>query len=153
VANGGTGVMVGDPLAIVIANMYAFGATGFDAQAGLQRMVAGSHDGRERVGFAQFDSMGYVPTGTGGVWGSASTTLEYTSADFAVSTLAGRLGDTATAESYLRRAQHWRNLFESGSKYLQPRNTDTSFPAFSPTQQNEYVEGNAAQYTWMVPYN
>jgi predicted alpha-1,2-mannosidase len=153
VANGGTGVMVGDPMSIIVASMYAFGATGFDAQAGLQRMLTGSHDGRERVGFAQYDSMGYVPTGTGGVWGSASTTLEYTSADFAVSALAGRLGDTANAESYLRRAQNWRSLLESGNRYLQPRNTDTSFPAFSPTQQNEYVEGNAEQYTWMVPYN
>jgi predicted alpha-1,2-mannosidase len=153
VANGGTGVMNGDPLSIIVSSMYAFGGTGFDAQAGLQRMITGSHDGRQRPGFAQYDSMGYVPTGTGGVWGSAATTLEYTSADFAVSAFAARLGDSATAELYLRRAQNWRNLFESGSKYIQPRNSNASFPAFSPTQQNEYVEGNAAQYTWMVPFN
>jgi predicted alpha-1,2-mannosidase len=153
VANGGTGVMNGDPLSIIVANMYAFGATDFDAAAGLQRMVTGSHDGRQRPGFAQYDSMGYVPTGTGGVWGSAATTLEYTSADFAVSALAKRLGDTATAELYLRRAQYWRDLFESRNKYIQPRNADTSYPSFSPSQQNEYVEGNAAQYTWMVPFN
>jgi predicted alpha-1,2-mannosidase len=153
VANGGTGVMNGDPLSIIIANMYAFGARDFETAAGLQRMLTGSHDGRQRPGFQQYDTMGYVPTGTGGVWGSAATTLEYTSADFAVSAFAGRLGDTATAESYLRRAQYWRDLFESRNKYLQPRNADTTFPSFSPTQQNEYVEGNAAQYTWMVPYN
>ncbi|HEV2784159.1 MAG TPA: lectin [Actinophytocola sp.] len=153
VANGGTGVMVGDPLSIIVATMYAFGGTGFDAAAGLQRMITGSHDGRQRPGFGQYDSIGYVPTGTGGVWGSAATTLEYTSADFAVSAFARRLGDTATAESYLRRAQNWRNLFESGNKYIQPRNADTTFPPFSPSQQNEYVEGNAAQYTWMAPHN
>ncbi|MFL6145253.1 MAG: lectin [Labedaea sp.] len=153
VANGGTGVMNGDPLSIIIANMYAFGATNFDTQAGLQRMVTGSRDGRQRPGFAQYESMGYIPPGTGGVWGSAATTLEYTSADFAVSAFAGRIGDSTTAELYLRRAQYWRDLFESGNKYLQPRNTDATFPSFSPTQQNEYVEGNAAQYTWMVPFN
>ncbi|HET9140703.1 lectin [Actinophytocola sp.] len=153
VANGGTGVMNGDPLSIIVANMYAFGATNFDAAAGLQRMVTGSHDARQRPGFAQYDTMGYVPPGTSGVWGSAATTLEYTSADFAVSAFAARLGDTATAEQYLRRAQYWRDLFESRNKYLQPRNADTTFPSFSPTQQNEYVEGNAAQYTWMVPFN
>jgi predicted alpha-1,2-mannosidase len=152
-ANGPTGVMNGDPLSIIVSNMYAFGATNFDAAAGLQRMITGSHDGRQRPGFAQYDSMGYIPPGTGGVWGSAATTLEYTSADFAVSAFAGRLGDTATQESYLRRAQYWRDLFESGNKYLQPRNSDTTFPAFSPTQQNEYVEGDAAQYTWLVPFN
>jgi predicted alpha-1,2-mannosidase len=153
VANGGTGVMNGDPMPIIVAGMYAFGATNFDAAGALSRMVAGSHDGRERPGYAQYESYGYIPVGTGGVWGSASTTLEYASADFAVSTFAGRLGDSATKENFLRRAQNWRNLFESGNRYLQPRNTDTTFPPFSPTQENEYVEGNAAQYTWMVPHN
>jgi predicted alpha-1,2-mannosidase len=153
VASGGTGVMNGDPLPIIIASMYAFGAKGFDAADGLRRAVTGSHDGRERPGYAQYDSYGYVPVGTGNVWGTASTTLEYVSADFAVSQLAQRLGDTANAELYLRRAQNWRNLFESGNRYLQPRNTDATFPGFSPTQQNEYVEGNAEHYTWMVPHN
>ncbi|HEU5470594.1 MAG TPA: lectin [Actinophytocola sp.] len=153
VANGGTGVMNGDPMSIIVSNLHAFGATGFDTTTGLQRMITGSHDGRQRPGAAQYDTMGYVPTGTAGVWGSAATTLEYTSADFAVSAYAARLGDSTTAELYLRRAQFWRSLFESASKYIQPRNANTTFPAFSPTQQNEYVEGNAAQYTWMVPFN
>jgi predicted alpha-1,2-mannosidase len=153
VANGGTGVMNGDPISIIVSTMYAFGATNFDAADGLRRIVAGVNDVRQRPGWLQYNQYGYVPTGLGDVWGSASTTLEYTSADFAISQLASRLGDTANAENFLRRAQNWRNLFESGSKYLQPRNTDTTFPSFSPTQQNEYVEGNAGQYTWLVPFN
>ncbi|WP_181871485.1 lectin [Sphaerisporangium album] len=153
VANGGTGVMNGDPLAIIISTMHAFGATGFDAADGLRRIVAGTKDVRQRQGWLQYDTYGYVPTGLGDVWGSASTTLEYTSADFAISQLARRIGDNATADTFLRRAQNWRNLFESGSRYIQPRNADTTFPPFSPLQQNEYVEGNAAQYTWMVPFN
>ncbi|WP_433256762.1 lectin [Streptosporangium sp. CA-135522] len=153
VANGGTGVMNGDPLAIIVSTMHAFGATGFDTADGLRRMVAGTKDVRQRPGWLQYDTYGYVPTGLGDVWGSASTTLEYTSADFAISQFAARIGDAATAETFLRRAQNWRNLFNSGSKYLQPRKTDATFPSFTPVQQNEYVEGNAAQYTWMVPYN
>ncbi|HET8640390.1 MAG TPA: lectin [Pseudonocardiaceae bacterium] len=153
VANGGTGVMVGDPLAVMISDGYAFGATAFDAAGAVQRLVAGSHDVRERPGYLQVDTYGYVPVGLPDVWGSASTTLEYASADFAISQLAARLGDAATHELYLRRAQNWRNIFESGNRYLQPRRADRTFPAFSPTQQNEYVEGNGAQYTWLVPHN
>ncbi|ONI87563.1 alpha-1,2-mannosidase [Actinosynnema sp. ALI-1.44] len=153
VANGGTGVMNGDPVSAIIATMHAFGATNFDAVDGLRRIVAGVNDVRQRPGWLQYNQYGYVPTGLGDVWGSASTTLEYTSADFAISQFAARLGDQATAENFLRRAQNWRNLFESGNKYLQPRNTDTTFPGFSPTQQNEFVEGNGGQYAWMVPYN
>nr|WP_052478181.1 lectin [Kibdelosporangium sp. MJ126-NF4]CEL16628.1 Alpha-1,2-mannosidase [Kibdelosporangium sp. MJ126-NF4]CTQ89021.1 Alpha-1,2-mannosidase [Kibdelosporangium sp. MJ126-NF4] len=153
VANGGTGVMNGDPVSAIVATMHAFGATSFDTADGLRRIVAGVNDVRQRPGWLQYNQYGYVPTGLPDVWGSASTTLEYTSADFAISQFAARLGDTATAENFLRRAQNWRNLFESGNKYLQPRNTDTSFPGFSPTQQNEFVEGNGGQYAWMVPYN
>ena len=153
VANGGTGVMVGDPLAAMISTAYAFGGTNFDAASAVQRLVAGSHDVRERPGFLQVDTYGFVPTGLGDVWGSASTMLEYVSADFAIGQLAGRIGDASTAELYLRRAQYWRNVFESGSRYVQPRRADRTFPPFTPTQQNEYVEGNAAQYTWMVPHN
>ncbi|PSL53928.1 putative alpha-1,2-mannosidase [Saccharothrix carnea] len=153
VANGGTGVMNGDPMAIIVSTAHAFGGTDFDIADALRRMLAGVDDIRQRPGWLQLNNYGYVPTGLGDVWGSAATTLEYTSADFAISQFAARLGDAGTAENFLRRAQNWRNLFHSGSKYLQPRNTDLSWPAFSPTQENEYVEGNAAQYTWMVPYN
>ncbi|XVS66927.1 lectin [Actinosynnema sp. CA-299493] len=153
VANGGTGVMNGDPMAIIVSTAHAFGGTDFDTADALRRMVAGVNDIRQRPGWLQLNDYGYVPTGLGDVWGSAATTLEYTSADFAISQFAARLNDTGTAETFLRRAQNWRSLFNSGSKYLQPRNTDLTWPGFSPTQENEYVEGNAAQYTWMVPYN
>ncbi|WP_309117286.1 lectin [Saccharothrix sp.] len=153
VANGGTGVMNGDPMAVIVSTIHAFGGTSFDSAQALTRMVNGVNDIRQRPGWLQFNNYGYVPTGLPDVWGSAATTLEYTSADFAISQFAARLGDPATAENFLRRAQNWRNIFESGAKYLKPRNTDLSWPPFSPTQENEYVEGNAAQYTWMVPYN
>ncbi|MFD1151250.1 lectin [Saccharothrix hoggarensis] len=153
VANGGTGVMNGDPMPIIVSTAHAFGGTGFDTADALRRMVAGVDDIRQRPGWLQYNNYGYVPTGLPDVWGSAATTLEYTSADFAISQFAARLNDAGTAERFLRRAQNWRGLFESGGKYLRPRNADLTWPAFSPVQENEYVEGNAAQYTWMVPYN
>jgi predicted alpha-1,2-mannosidase len=153
VANDGTGVMVGDPMAIIASAIHAFGGTDFDAAEALRRAVNGSRDGRQRPGYAEYDAKGYLPAGQPGIWGSVSTTLEYTSADFAVAALAGRLGDTATERRFLRRAQNWRNLFNPARATIQPRNADATWPAYSPTQENEYVEGNGAQYSWMVPYN
>lgn len=152
-ANGGTGVMNGDPLPIIASSIYAFGGTNFDAATAVSRSVSGSHNGSERPGYGDYDSLGYVQSGASGVWGSAATTLEYTSADFAVASLAGRIGDTANYNAYLLRAQNWRNLFNTGNKYLQPRSSTSTWPSFSPSQQNEYVEGNGAQYTWLVPYD
>lgn len=152
-ANGNTGVMVGDPLPIIASSIHAFGGTDFDAAAAVSLAVSGSRDDRERPGHAPYDEHGFLPADTFGGWGSVSSTLEYTSADFAVSQLAQRIGDTSTYRTFLRRSANWRTLFNSGSRYLQPRNADFSWPAFSPTQQDQYVEGDAAQYRWMVPYN
>ncbi|MGW2718819.1 GH92 family glycosyl hydrolase [Streptomyces sp. NPDC001492] len=153
VANGGTRVMVGDPLPAMAASIHAFGATDFDARGLLRAAVAGRQDDRQRPGHQQYDTLGYIPAGTKGVWGSAATTLEYAIADAALAHLAGRLGDTKTQAALTHAAGNWRNLFNPVSGYIQPRNADGSWPSFSPTQHGEYVEGNAAQYTWLVPHD
>jgi predicted alpha-1,2-mannosidase len=152
-ANGNTGVMVGDPLPVIASSIYAFGGTGFNATDLLNRAVSGSANGNERQGYAQYNQQGYVPVGTSNVWGSAATSLEYYSADFAVSQLAQRLGNTSVASTYLQRAQGWRNLVTGSPAYIEPRNASGSWPSFTPASQSEYVEGNGAQYTWMVPFN
>ncbi|WP_181442325.1 GH92 family glycosyl hydrolase [Streptomyces tateyamensis] len=152
-ANGGTGVMTGDPLPMIAASIHAFGATDFDAAELLRRSLAGRRDGRERAGHQVYDSMGFVPTGTGGEWGPAADTLEYSSADFALSQLADRLGDHGDHDALLRTSANWRNQFNADSHYIQPRNADHGWPAFDPSSQSNYTEGNGAQYTWMVPYN
>jgi predicted alpha-1,2-mannosidase len=87
------------------------------------------------------------------VWGSAATTLEYAVSDYALAQLAHRLGDTAAYDTLLKASRNWRNLFNPATGYLQPRAADGTWPAFTPAQTKEYVEGNAAQYTWMVPHD
>jgi predicted alpha-1,2-mannosidase len=152
-ANGNTGVMVGDPLPVIAASVYAFGGTGFNATDLLNRAVSGASNGSERQGYAQYNQQGYVPIGVSNVWGSAATSLEYYSADFAISQLAQRLGNGSVASTYLQRSQGWRNLVTGSPAYLEPRNANGSWPSFTPASQSEYVEGNGAQYTWMVPFN
>jgi predicted alpha-1,2-mannosidase len=153
VANDGTGVMVGDPLQIIVAAIFAFGGTGFDAAGALRLMLAGMQDDRERPGHAAYDAVGYLPEPTGGVWGSVSTALEYHAADFAVAQFAARLGDAAAHERFQWRAQGWRHYAHPGSGYLQPRRPDTGWLPFDPVQKEGYVEGNAAQYGFSVPWN
>jgi predicted alpha-1,2-mannosidase len=152
--NGFEGVMVGDPYHSIVATMYAFGATDFDTSGALASMVHGATTVQppnvmymERPGLADYQSLGYLP-------GDPSTTLEYTSADFGIAQLADRLGDTAARQKFMARAQYWENLFNPANGYLQPRNRDGSFMTpFDPASPNPYVEGNGAQYTWMVPYD
>jgi predicted alpha-1,2-mannosidase len=148
------GVMTGDPYHSIIASMYAFGATGFDAKAALTSMVKGATTIQpanarfiERYGLADYQTLGYIAQ-------DPSSTLEYNAADFGIAQLAGRLGDKAVYDQFMKRAQYWENLYNPATGYLQPRNRDGSFVGpFDPADPSMYIEGNGAQYTWMVPYN
>ncbi|TDP97913.1 GH92 family glycosyl hydrolase [Labedaea rhizosphaerae] len=158
VANGYTGVMNGDPYHIIVANAYAFGAKDFDAKKALLLMERGATQPtqgyEERPGLVEYMKDGYVPMGADGVWGAGATTLEYTSADFAIAQLANRTGDPAAGQTFMKRAQNWQNLFDPSTAYLRPRNSDGSFTSpFNPASMDGWVEGNGAQYTWMVPYD
>jgi predicted alpha-1,2-mannosidase len=175
VAAAHTNVMVGDPAAAMIAGAHAFGARDFDRPAALAAMLKGAtdpvaSDGHvQRQGLAGYLVRGWVPhdgteTSSGasssmfgtpdGVWGSAATTLEYTTADFAIARFAAALGDAATCRAFLARAGGWSSLFNPATGYLQPRYADGAFPAtFDPAAREGFVEGNAAQYLWMVPHD
>jgi len=134
----------------------------------------------ERQGLAGYLAHGYVPldedTDTRNanaiygsptaVWGSAATTLEYAIDDFAIAQFAARSGGdaggagageagSAAAETYddfIARAANWRNLFDPATDLIEPRFASGAFPTpYDPLEGGGFVEGDAAQYTWMVP--
>jgi predicted alpha-1,2-mannosidase len=154
-------IMVGDPASVLLANAHAFGARGFDMRRALYWMKRGGEEPalacngrRTRPGLAQYLTSGYVPEGVPGVWGSASTTLEYAVADYAVSRFAASLGDADDARAYLARSAAWRNLLDGATGYLRPKDAaGRGLPGFDPASGTGFVEGNAAQYTWMVPFD
>jgi predicted alpha-1,2-mannosidase len=161
-ANDESDVMVGDPGAASVASAYAFGARGFDAQMALQLMLRSalrpgtmSNQFLIRPGLANYLSKGYIPLGDpDGPWGPPSTTLEYASADYAISAFARTLGDTASADTLAAHSQHWQNLLNPATGFIQPRTSEGSFLSpFDPASPSHFVEGNAAQYTWMIPHN
>jgi predicted alpha-1,2-mannosidase len=176
-ASGQTNTMVGDPAAPTIASAYALGAREFDHAEALQAMVKGATQTGvspnaeyvERAALTSYEQLGYVPHdgteassgastsifgSTGAVWGSAATTLEYATADFAIARFAAALGDTATCETFLARSGNWMNLFNPATAHIQPRFADGSFTtAFDPASNEGYAEGSGAQYTWLVPHD
>ncbi len=140
--------MSGDGATPYIASGYAFGARAFDAAGALHAMIAGQP--LLRVGLRDYLTLGYVSAAFSI---SASRTLEYAGADFSLAQLARALGDTAAYRTYAARAGNWENLFNRSGGYVQPRLSDGRWePNFSPTGESGFEEGNAAIYTWMVPY-
>ncbi len=180
--SGATHVMNGDPAAPAIADIYAFGGRSFDATPALHSLVTAadtptpddlSHTGcpvecpGQRPGLDQWLKLHYIPVGAP-AWSPAADTLEDVTAEFAISALATRLHEPAIAERFLKRAQYWRNIWDPNATpsggYFRNRNTDGTWAlvsddekkppqAFTPATEDGFVEGTAAQYVWMIPFN
>ena len=160
VANAETGLMVGDPADAIIGDAFAFGARRFNATLALREMLAGAgipsprrtrtsataaRGYEERPALGSYLSRGYIPV-------APSTTLEYSIADFAVSQLAGALGDKAVGQRLLARSGNWRQTFDPRTGFVEPRLGNGAFPrGVKPASTLGFVEGNGWQYTFMVP--
>ncbi len=169
--SGITHVMNGDPAASAIADILSFGGRNFDVKSAYRSLLRAattptphdlSSEGCEvecvgqRPSLDQWLKLHYIPVGAH-AWGPAADTLEDATADFAISELARRMGDNATRRQFLERAQYWKKIFNPRATpedgYLQNRNADGTWPAFDPASGEGFVEGSAAQYLWMVPFN
>jgi predicted alpha-1,2-mannosidase len=157
--NGESYVMVGDPADGIIADYYAFGARSFDTTTALADMVKqASTTNNDRPGLNYLGTPGYEPHdgsyGCCNFYGPVATTLEYNTADFAISAFAGALGDTTNQQTYANRAQDWRNVLNPASGFVQPRNANGSWVNdFDPTSGDDMVEADSWIYTGMVPFN
>lgn len=157
--NGESYVMVGDPADAIIADYYAFGARDFDTTTALADMVKqASTANNDRPGLNYLNSPGYMPHdgsyGCCNFYGPVATTLEYNTADFAISAMAGALGDTGNQKTYANRAQGWRNVLNPASGFVEPRNASGSWTGgFDPTSGTDMVEADSWIYTGMVPFN
>lgn len=168
-ANDDSGMMTGDPSSPTIAGAYAFGARDFDAKAALASMVKNGSDPTAKCnqavarpclteylanGFCAGADDGY------GLHGYVSTVEEYAISDFAVAQLAAAVGDSANHTAFLGRSSNWKNVFDTtavGGPLPSVRNADVggqpSFVTSTPSTVSGFTEGNAAQYTFMVPQN
>ena len=168
----GTHVMNGDPSPIALAGIRAFGGTDFDLSGALRSLVRAatvptdkdlSPAGKPVLSVGQRPSLDkylkhhYMPS-VSNAWGGAAETLEMSGADFALSQLAAEAGRKDTAKTFADRSQWWQNNFniaatEDGG-YIANRKADGSWvTGFTPATGNGFVEGTAAQYTWMVQHN
>ncbi|RYY58087.1 MAG: hypothetical protein EOO05_17510, partial [Chitinophagaceae bacterium] len=147
-ANTETGIMQGDPTAVLVANAYAFGAQDFDTKAALKVMRAGaevpgtkSQNFETRPHLQQYLDKGFI---------QASMSLEYASADFAIGQFARQaFNDEALYQVYLKRAQSWKNLYNPATSWLNSRNEDGTWKKYD----EDWREASYKNYFWMVPFN
>ncbi|WP_328874375.1 GH92 family glycosyl hydrolase [Streptomyces sp. NBC_00287] len=168
----GTHVMNGDPSPIALAGIRAFGGTDFDLRGAFASLLKAatvptekdlSPAGKPVLSVGQRPSLDkylkhhYMPS-VSNAWGGAAETLEVSGADYALGQLATAAGRKDTAADLGRRSQWWQNNFNIAAHpsggYVANRKADGSWvTGFTPATGNGFVEGTAAQYTWMVPHN
>lgn len=162
-------MMVGDPAAIVVADSLAKGLDDFDVEALFETMYEASTQPAQRPGVESYLERGYIPMEEagiallGGVWGPASTTLEYAFADWSLARVAERLGQSEAAAVLAERSIGYRALYDEQTGTLRPRMADGSF--LEPYDPEEFltetgaaggpgfVEGTGWQYAFMVPHD
>ena len=149
-----TWTMIGYHAVPVIADACLKGIKGIDCAAALRAMVA-SADYAPYGGLGDYMKLGYVPIDREPE--AASKTVEYAYDDWTIARLARKLGETAIAARFEKRAQNWRNSFDPKTGFLRARKADGSFRTpFDPTAINygsDYTEGNAWQYSWFMPHD
>src|SRR6185312_16237792 len=105
-------------------------------------------------GMEYLKQLGYIPADKERE--SVSKALEYAIDDWCISRVAAKLGRTADEAYYSKRAAYFIRYFDPATKFMRPVLADGSFRTpFSPFQSihewGDYTEGNAWQYSWLVP--
>ena len=158
-------VMIGSNSAIIIADTYLNGVRGYDVEKLYEAMVKNAttsegrpRDDRGRVltavgreGVEYYNRLGYVPYDVD-INENAARTLEYATADFALSRLAAALGKSEDAKKYAAQAQNYRKLYDEESGWMRGRNQDGSWATpFNPLKWGDaFTEGNSLHYSWSV---
>ncbi len=152
-----TDMMIGYHSVPVIADAYLKGIDGFDAEKALKACIA-TADCDSYRGIGLYKEKGYVPYDVRDPYNNdnwaLSRTLEYAYDDHCIARMAEAMGHDSIAEVFNRRARNWRNVYNPGTTFMQPRNSDGEFqPEFSPDEYTQHIcESNAWHYMWSVQH-
>ena len=147
-----TDCMVGNPGVIAVADALVKGYDGFDKERAYAAMKASvmlderGQDLRKQYGFIPSDLYNE----------SIGNDMEYAIADGAVARAAAFLGKTEDARFFAERSRSYRHYMDPETKLARGRMADGSWrtpfnPFVSNHREQDYVEGNAWQYTWLAP--
>ena len=158
-----TACMIGNHSIPTIAEAYAKGVRGFDANAALDAMLVTMNQDNRHL--KEYRTQGYITRGyEDGKKGvvpddqkqSVSRTLEYAYDDACVARFAAMLGRTADAAANAARAGNWRNVFDPKTGFMRGRTPDGKFyEPFDPRviSFDDYTEANAWHYSFFVPHD
>ncbi len=143
--------MIGYHAVPVIVDAYMKGIRSYNIDKAFEAVIATStHKSYDGIG--AYMQYGYAPYDLAS--NSASLTLEYGYDDWTIAKLAQSLGKNEQANTYMKRALSYRNLFDKKAGFIRAKDSKGNWKApFDPlkTTGEGYIEGNAWNYTFYEP--
>lgn len=118
------------------------------------RAVKASATGDFEPGVKKLMEKGYIPGDY--MVESVASSMEYAIADWAIAQLAKKLNKQEDYEYFLNRSKAYREYFDPETRFMRGKLSDGSWrtpfnPISAQHRVNDYCEGNAWQYLWLVP--
>jgi predicted alpha-1,2-mannosidase len=137
--------MIGYHAVPVIVDAWQKGIRDFDQALALEAMT--SYANSNRFGLPHYRRLGYLPNDLESE--SVSKTVEYAYDDWCIAQFAKWTGRTDVADTFMRRALSYRNLYDATTGHLRGRVQGLWYSPFKPGEVNNfYTEGNSWHYSF-----
>jgi len=143
-----TECMIGYHSIPVIADAYLKGIRDYDVEIAFEAMKHSAE--LDHFGLKYYKKKGYIPAHEESE--SVSKTLEYAYDDWCIAIMAKDLGKMDDYETYIKRAQSYKNIFDPTTGFMRAKMNGRWFEPFDPKEVNfNYTEANSWQYSFFVP--
>jgi len=165
-----TGTMIGYHAVPVIVDAYFKGDRKFDVEKAYEAVVHASTFDTIGIQFPSDEikqklspkakwyneTLGFIPADLENE--SVSKALEYAYNDWCIAQMAKDLGKQKDYERFMERSKRYQKYFDAETGFMRGVNEDKTFrepfnPKYSNHRVDDYVEGNAWQWTWFVPHD
>lgn len=149
-----TNTMPGNSAMPVIADACLKGIAGIDLNRAFEAMKKSAMLDERGLKFVK--TKGYIPADS--LVESVARGLEYAIDDWAIAQVAKKLGKPDDYAYFSKRANAYQQYFDPETHFMRGRVSDTErrtpfSPIVSRHMKDDFAEGNAWQYTWLVPHD
>ncbi len=147
-----TNTMIGYHAVPIIADAYLKGFRGFDADLAYAAAKQSAMQQTEGIGYVR--QLKYIPADK--MIESVAKGLEYAIDDWCIAQMAKAMGKKDDYAYFSKRAKLYAAYFDQKTQFMRGKLEDGSWrtpfdPVASKHREDDYTEGNAWQYTWLVP--
>lgn len=147
-----TNCMIGYPAVPVIADAYFKGFRNYDVQLAYEAIKQSAMQHTDGLRWVQ--QLQFIPADS--IHESVAKGMEYAISDWCIAQMAKALNKKEDYEYFSKRARLYEQYFDKGTGFMRGRVSRDQWrtpfnPVFAPYSKNDYTEGNAWQYTWLVP--